>query len=79
MMGWDVGFGDGWMVPGGWLMLLLFWGILATLIMILVIRAVQDAGIWPSQSPMGILKRRYDSGEIDDQEYENIRQQLQAF
>ena len=45
----------------------------------LVIRAVQDAGNRPSQSPMEILKRRYASGEIDDQEYENIRQQLQAF
>lgn len=78
MMGWDVGFGGGSMVSGGWLMMLLFWGILATLI-VLVIRAVQDAGNRPSQSPMEILKRRYASGEIDDQEYENIRQQLQAF
>ena len=36
MMGWDVGFGDGSMVSGGWLMMLLFWGILATLIVLAV-------------------------------------------
>ena len=82
MMGWDIGFGGGWMVAGGWLMMLLFWGVLAALI-VLVMRAVQGAdsspGSGPSQSPMEILKRRHASGEIDDQEYEHIRQQLQAF
>ena len=86
MIGWDTGLGGGWMVFGGWLMMLFFWGALAALI-VLVIRVVQgdngDAGSrqngGSNQSPIEILKRRYASGEIDDQEYENIRHQFQAF
>ena len=85
-MGWDMGLSGGWMMSGGWLMMLLFWGALAALI-VLVIGVMQgdssDAGSRSSggsdQSPIEILKRRYASGEIDDQEYESIRHQLQAF
>jgi putative membrane protein len=65
MWGWDAG--------GGWLMMgigMLIWVALIALVVWLVLRAVgQRPGGGGSESGEELLKRRFASGEIDDEEY----------
>ncbi len=84
-MPWGPGFGWGWMIFGG-LMMLLFWGILIALVF-LAIRAFTRSGGWQSRDAGGpqargddhalaILKERYAKGEIDKEQYERMRSDL---
>lgn len=73
-MHWDYGAGWGW---GAWLAMTLtmvvFWGGLATVIILLLRRTV--AG--PSEdASAAILAGRFARGEIDESEYERLRQVL---
>ncbi|HEX9738237.1 MAG TPA: SHOCT domain-containing protein [Candidatus Limnocylindria bacterium] len=65
MWGWDTG--------GGWLMMgigMLIWVALIALVVWLVIRAVgHRPGTGGSESAEDLLRRRFASGEIDDEEY----------
>jgi putative membrane protein len=74
--GWMWGFG---MWPGG-LMMLVFWGALIVAV-VLLIRFFEGApareGPEVRPSPLDILKRRYASGEVTREQYEQIRKDLE--
>lgn len=85
MMGWDMGWSWGWMLFGG-LTMVLFWGGLIALIVV-VVRGLTGSGSTfrytdaprsPTQTSLEILQARYARGEINQQEYETIRQDLQT-
>ena len=87
MMGWDWGFGWGGMVLGG-LMMVVFWGGLIALL-VLAVRSFsgnsntsgysgnRDASSSAMQTPLEILQARYAKGEVNQEEYETIFQDLQ--
>ena len=83
MMWWGQGFGWGWMLFGG-LMMILFWGGLIALI-VLAVRGLTGAGsstatptpVNTSNSALRILKERYARGEITKEEYEDMRRDLE--
>ena len=86
MMGGDMmGWSWGWMFFGG-LAMVLFWGGIIALI-VLAVRGLTGSGsaVRPTdtpgrstQPPLEILQARYARGEINKQEYETVRQDLQA-
>jgi putative membrane protein len=87
MMYWGPGFGWGGMFFGG-LMMLLFWGALIVLA-ILGFRALTHSGggqsrdatrtMAPSEDgAVVILRERYAKGEIDKQQFEQMRADLSA-
>ena len=75
------GFNWGWMVFGG-VMMLLFWGGLISLVVWLVRNSNSSRGQPPNEvlrgleSGIEILDRRYASGEIDREEFEQIKRDL---
>jgi putative membrane protein len=76
MMGY-YGYGmSGWMWVVGTLMMLLFWGGLAAVIVV-AIRGL--GGPWrTAESADDILKRRFAAGQISQEEYDTTRRVLQA-
>lgn len=70
---------DGWMVFGGGFMWL-FW-VVVILIIVIGLRSLMNSGTAGNSSsgdtPMEILKKRYARGEIDDEEYEHRRKELE--
>ena len=81
MHGWSPGMGWGAMICGGALGLL----VLAALVVVIVLLFTRsatgrgEAGSGPTaKSPMDILKERYARGEIDEQEYEAMREKLRS-
>lgn len=69
--------GWGWMV-GGWIMMLVFWGLLIAGIVVLV-RALTNRNVsgQPSQdSALEILRRRYAAGEITTDQFEEMKRTL---
>ena len=77
-MMWYWGAGGGWgMWIAGILMMLLFWGGIAALIVFLV-RSFSGARGSSGDTAMEVLRRRLASGEITTDEYERIRKTLQG-
>jgi putative membrane protein len=88
MMGWESGWHWGWMYFGG-LMMLLFWGGLFALV-VLALRGFMGGNSSgrngsgdgqrrdSAQTPLEILQIRYAKGEINREEFERIRHELQA-
>ncbi len=88
MMGWDFGWGWGWswMFFGG-LMMVVFWGGLIALI-VLAVRGLTGSGyqsrsgelpeLRVTPNALEILKTRYAIGEISQEEFEQIRKDLQS-
>jgi putative membrane protein len=85
MMGWEMGWNWGWMLFGG-VAMVLFWGGIIALV-VLAVRGLNrssrtghytDTPQPSTQTPLEILQVRYARGEINKQEYETIRQDLQA-
>jgi putative membrane protein len=77
------GFGWGGYLLGG-LLMLLFWGGIITLAFVAV-RAVLNSGNKPdsksgmdSPHALGILKERYARGEIDREEFQRMKDDLEA-
>jgi len=69
--GWGLGMG-----PGMWV----FWILLIVVVIALVKAAGQctrSSPGTPDKSPMDILRTRYARGEIDEQEYERRRRELE--
>ena len=64
----------GWMGIGMWL----FW-ILFIVIIVVLLKAISGSGTstLPDKSPMEILKARYARGEIDDEEFQRRRHELE--
>lgn len=66
---------DGWLFGGGmWLMWIVF-----IVLLVLAIKYLVAAGraSHEDDSPITILKKRYARGEIDDEEFERRRKQLE--
>lgn len=75
-MMWDWGSGYGWgMMLGGSLMMLLFWGGLALLV-VLAVRGF--SGLKQADNASETLRRRLAAGEITAEEYERTRKALQG-
>ena len=60
---------------GGWIVMLLFWGVLIWLVVMLV-GAAQSGK--KDYDPSTILKRRYASGEISKKQYEELKKELKV-
>lgn len=76
------GWGPGMMGWFGPIMMLVFWGLII-LALILLIRwlwgiSQSKTEVKQSESPMDILKRRYASGEVDREEFEQKKRDLSA-
>lgn len=75
-------FMNGWhmMSPGMWLFMLLFWGLIIIGIVTLV-RWLAGRGSHKNQpateTPLEILKKRYARGEIEREEYEKMKKDLE--
>ncbi len=78
MMGWgEIGYGMG---IYGWLFMLLFWGLIIVALG-LIVRWLWDRGrsgasTTTADAALGILKRRYASGEISKEEYDRMKKDL---
>jgi putative membrane protein len=74
--------GHGWMGWFGSFMHLLFWGLVIFVLFLLVRRlwspSQKSSEVMRNESPMDILKRRYASGEIDREEFEQKKQDLSS-
>lgn len=68
----------GWGMGGGWLFMLLFWGLVVALIAGLMIRIAGKRRDPAShgESAMDILKKRYAKGEITREEYESVKKDI---
>ncbi len=84
-MWWGHGFGWEWTIFGGLMMLLVWGGLLA--VIIVAVRAVIGSSTQPVRgqvgsseavlnNPLNILKARYAQGEITQAEFEEIRDEL---
>ena len=72
---------NGWMMFGGGLLMLLFWGLALVGLIALVRWAMSrgDAdGTPPGPDALEILRRRYAAGEIDEATYLRMKQELES-
>ena len=76
IMGW------GWSGMGavGWLFMLVFWGLIIT-VLVLVLQRLWDrrrtgSGEGSGEAPLDILKQRYAAGEISKEEYGRMKRDL---
>ena len=66
--GWGASFGHGpWFF--GWLFPLLFWGIIAYLLLSIAKHFLSGKSSRHNDGALDVLRNRYASGEIDEQEY----------
>lgn len=70
----------GWGMGGGWLLMVLFWGlVIAVIVVAAVFITRKSCGDGTGQdSAMDILKKRYAKGEITREEYESMRKDLEG-
>lgn len=71
--GWMWGLGMGL----GGLMMLLFWGVVIIGIVLLVRQVGRTGSESPREAPIEVLKRRYASGEITREQFEQTKQDLE--
>lgn len=61
--------------------MMFIWWFLIIALVIVAVRAVMNSGpasqTRPKETPMEILKRRYAEGEIDEEEFQRRKQELQ--
>ena len=76
MYGQGSWWGGGWMGAGMWI----FW-ILLIVVVVILIRALggrgADSRAERRESPLDVLKARYARGEIDEEEFERRRRELE--
>ncbi len=76
-MMWPYGYGAGWgWMIGGWIMMLLFWALVIIGIVALVRYAGDRGGAARAgghETPLEILRRRYASGEITKEQFDEMR------
>lgn len=73
---WGMHDGMGWWMLWGGLMMVVFWGAVIGLIIWGVTRATGGGTSRGEDSPLDIARRRYASGEITREQYEQLRQDL---
>lgn len=69
------GFGGGWMIFGG-IIMLLFWAGLIALVIWGVTRVTRHNFNTGKQDPLDIARERYARGEITREEFEEIKKNL---
>ena len=74
MMNYDHG---GWWMGGMWFFPLLFW-ILVIAGAVFIVRGLRERGQGQKESPLDILKKRYASGEIDQDTFEQMKKDIQG-
>ena len=74
MMNYEHG---GWWIGGMWFFPLLFW-ILVIAGSDFIVRWMRERGQEQKESPLDILKRRYASGEIDRDTFEQMKKDIQG-
>lgn len=76
---WHMGDGWGWWVLFGWLWMVVFWGLIIWAIA--AITRPREPGVAAGErgtTAIEILERRYASGEINDQEFDERRRRQLA-
>ncbi len=77
---WNWGWGTGIMMLVGGLMMLVFWGGIIALVIWLLRRPMGHEGYGPGtrekRDPMDIAKERYARGEINKEQYEQIKKDI---
>ena len=76
-MAWHTGVGMGWWMLFGGSLWIIFWGTVIYLVVSLT-RSPQPERREPHEEPIDVAKRRYASGEITRDEYEQVRHDLVA-
>ncbi|MFZ5697948.1 MAG: SHOCT domain-containing protein [Pseudomonadota bacterium] len=69
---------DGWM-GGGWIFMALFWVLIILAVVVLIRRmdiGCNESKEAPRKTPIEIIKERYARGEIEREEYEQKRRDL---
>jgi putative membrane protein len=79
---WNGGMWSGWMHGGGWGLGILFWIVIAVAA-VWAIRGFSSGWKWrppgsgdPRETPLDVLRRRYASGEISREEFEQKLREL---
>lgn len=62
----------------GWIFLLLFWGLIIFGVIWILKRLIPGNQLQKSESTLNILKRRYASGEINQQEFSEMKSTLSS-
>jgi len=77
---WSNGMHNGWYMPGLFFVMFIFWVILIALAIIFIVRSMRhnhyDQYRHSSIDALEILKQRYAKGEINKQEYEQIKKDI---
>ena len=79
-MMWPYGYGSGWgWMVGGWVMMVVFWGLVIVGIVALV-RSLSDRGLSNQtrhpEHPIEILRRRYAAGELTKEQFEEMKRNV---
>jgi putative membrane protein len=69
-------FGWGWGMGFGWIFMILFWG-LAILGIVALVKWLSGSGVPKQKTPLEILQERYARGEIDREEYQRKKTDLE--
>lgn len=69
---WEMHDGMGWWMVFGWIWMVVFWG----LVIAAVVWVANRVGSGGSHEPMDIAKKRLARGEIDEEEFERLKQHL---
>jgi putative membrane protein len=79
-MMWPYGYGAGWgWMIGGWIMMIVFWGLVIVGIVALFRAASNRAGCTEpkdKETPVEILHRRYAAGELSKEQFEDIKRDV---
>jgi putative membrane protein len=77
-MMWYMGSGWGWWMVFGWVWMVVFWGLIIWAVYAIVSRLSgrHEAPTTEQPSALDILERRYASGELTHEQFEEMRQRL---
>ena len=77
MMWWPYGFGWGWWILGG-IIMIIFWGGLIALVVWGIKKLTERSTPAHKQGPLDVAKDRYARGEITREQFEQIKKDLQS-
>lgn len=75
-MHWDYSLGWGWGMGFGWLFMFLFWVLIILGIIYLVKLIIGGEKKGKEDDPLEILKRRYAKGEISEEEFKKMKEDV---
>lgn len=74
---WDMHDGWGWWMLVGWVWMVVFWGLIIWAVVTLINRLASGGSNNPSSSALTILEERFARGEIDREQYEEMRRTIE--